>query len=322
MSKKAIISLSIVLGIVAVILILFWTLFALSSVSVNFKTTTTNLKLTEEEIVEAGKFNYGASVIFEGKKKYVQNLNNAVGENENFAYLEVINIETVFPNKYIIHIAEREEVFAVSFEDKILICDDDLRVLRIESGNYESTKENPILLQGLDILNEDIKIGDFLDAKQNGIFDFYDAFLRNNRNLVEQRGFVKSISLGTNYVEITDKTYDNITIQTFSDRNYVINNIDFALPQKFQLMLAVDSALFSQINESGQLVDKDGTPVYDYVYDENGEIKKNENGEPLKGEMWTYERLLNGYILIDNFILNDFEEVAVTDIYYKLMDKN
>ena len=50
MSKKAIISLSIVLGIVAVVLILFWTLFALSTVTVDYKTATLNLNLTDEEI--------------------------------------------------------------------------------------------------------------------------------------------------------------------------------------------------------------------------------------------------------------------------------
>ena len=100
MSKKAIISLSVVLGIIAVILILFWTLFALSTVEVDYKTTTSNLNVTDEEIIEAGDFHYGASVIFDGKSKYIENINNHAYENENFAYLEVVNIETVFPNKY------------------------------------------------------------------------------------------------------------------------------------------------------------------------------------------------------------------------------
>ena len=69
MSKKLIISLSIAFSVLAVVLILFWTLFVLSSVSVKFHSTTINLNITEEEIVEAGDFRFGACVFFEGKNK-------------------------------------------------------------------------------------------------------------------------------------------------------------------------------------------------------------------------------------------------------------
>ena len=65
LSKKLIISLSVCLGVIAVILILFWTLFALSTVEVEYHTTTKNLSLSNEEIVEAGKFSYGACVFFD-----------------------------------------------------------------------------------------------------------------------------------------------------------------------------------------------------------------------------------------------------------------
>ncbi len=318
MSKKAIISLSVCVGIMAVILISFWTLFALSTVTVDFKTTTLNLDVTEEEIVEAGDFQFGACVLFDGKSKYIENINNYALENPNFAYLEVVNIETVFPNRYVIHIAEREEVFAIKMDAEYLICDDDLRVLRIENS-FESEKTNPILLENLNILNEEIRVGDFLEVEQEGVKEIYDALLRNNRDLTEQQGYFKSITFGTNYVEITDKTYFNITIKTFSGRTFVINNIDFALAEKFQLLFAVDSALYVQINDLGQLVDGEGNVVYDYRYDNDGNILYDENGDALQGEIWTYERLCNSYILIDNFILNDFQEVSVTDLYYKLV---
>ena len=149
------------IALIAAILISFWTLFALSTVIVDFKTTTKNLTITSEEIVDAGKFNYGASVLFDGKNKYIDNINSKIQENENFAYLEVVNIETVFPNKYVIHVAEREEVFAINLQDKYLICDDDLRILRIEN-EFQNDRENPILLEGLNVLNDECKIGDFL----------------------------------------------------------------------------------------------------------------------------------------------------------------
>lgn len=307
------------IALIAAILISFWTLFALSTVTVDFKTTTKNLTITSEEIVDAGEFNYGASVLFDGKNKYIDNINSKIQENENFAYLEVVNIETVFPNKYVIHVAEREEVFAINLQDKYLICDDDLRILRIEN-EFQNDRENPILLEGLNVLNDECKIGDFLLVEQNGVKNIYNALLANNRNLTESRGFIKSLTLSKNHVEITDEEYDSITLTTFQDRTYVINNIDFALENKFQLMFALDSSIYKQINSEGKLVDANGNVVCDYVYDDEGNIMYGEDGQPLKGKEWTYERLCNGYILIDNYILNDYQETKPTDIYYNLRD--
>lgn len=326
MSKKAIIITSVCVGVVAVVLILFWTLFALSSVTVEFHTTTKNLTLSEEEIVEAGDFSYGACVLFDGKNKYVERLNKKAGENEKFAYLEVVNIETVFPNRYIIHVAEREEVFAIQTGNEVLILDDDLRVLRKESladgESYISSKENAIELKNLTILNDEINVGDFLEVEQTGVLEFYNAFLANNRTLAEQKGFVKEISLGVNHVDITEMDYDSATILTHSGREFVINNIDFALANKIQLMFALDSALYNQINGEGYVVDGNGEIVYDNVLDENGNIMLDDNGEPLKGEVWTYERLQKSYVLIDNYILNDYQEVSESDIYYNLVAKS
>ena len=293
MSKKAIIILSICLSVVAVILILFWTLFALSSVSVKFHTTTKNLTLTEEEIVEAGDFSYGACVFFDGKTKYINRLNDKVKDNENFAYLEVVNIETIFPNRYVIHVAEREEVYAYQNGEEVYILDDDLRVL----------------------------VGDFLNVEQTGLLNMYNAFLANNRTLEEQKGFIKEIEFGESHVDVTNRDYISAKIVTHSGREFVVNNIDFALVNKIQLMFALDSTLFNQINEEGYLVDSEGNIVYDKVLNENGEIVTDENGEPLKGEVWTYERLQNSYVVIDNFILNDYQETSVTDIFYNLVDK-
>lgn len=326
MSKKAIIITSVCVGVVAVVLILFWTLFALSSVTVEFHTTTKNLTLSEEEIVEAGDFSYGASVLFDGKNKYVERLNKKAGENEKFAYLEVVNIETVFPNRYIIHVAEREEVFAIQTGNEVLILDDDLRVLRKESladgESYISSKQNAIELKNLTILNDEINVGDFLEVEQTGVLEFYNAFLANNRTLAEQKGFVKEILLGVNHVDITEMDYVSATILTHSGREFVINNIDFALANKIQLMFALDSALYNQINGEGYVVDGNGEIVHDNVLDENGNLMLDDNGEPLKGEAWTYERLQNSYVLIDNFILNDYQEVSESDIYYNLVAKS
>ena len=317
MSKKLIITLSVVFAIVAVFLILCWTLFGLSSVSIEFETTTKNLTLSDDEIVEAGRFRYGASVLFEGKQKYIDNLNAKSAENENFAYLKVVNIETVFPNRFVVHVAEREELFAVEYDTQFLICDRDFCVLK-----FSSTQENAILLKGLQILNSSVSVGDFLEIGQTSMKKFYSVMLQNNRDLAEQLGKFKEIEIGSYQDEITDKEYVSITLTTFQNRKFVINNIDFAFANKVQLMFAAEAALFSQnVDGSGNILNSNGEIIY---------VVKNENGEylPFDSESHseeekislTYQVLQNCYIKVDNLTLNDYIDRDETDIFYALVE--
>lgn len=317
MSKKLIITLSVVFAIVAVFLILCWTLFGLSSVSIEFETTTKNLTLSDEEIVEAGRFRYGASVLFEGKQKYIDNLNAKSAENEKFAYLKVVNIETVFPNRFVVHVAEREELFAVEYDTQFLICDRDFRVLK-----FSSTQENAILLKGLQILNSSVSVGDFLEIGQTSMKKFYSVMLQNNRDLAEQLGKFKEIEIGSYQDEITHKEYVSITLTTFQNRKFVINNIDFAFANKVQLMFAAETALFSQnVDGSGNILNSNGEIIY---------VVKNENGEylPFDSESHseeerialTYQVLQNCYIKVDNLTLNDYIDRDETDIFYALVE--
>ena len=66
-------------------------------------------------------------------------------ESQN-PYLKVINIETVFPNKLILHCAEREELFCIKGRDDLYyICDEELKILDVRES-FENGKENPIFL--------------------------------------------------------------------------------------------------------------------------------------------------------------------------------
>ena len=78
MSKKLVISLSVLFGAIVIVLILFWTLFGLSAVTVEYSSSKISLSVSDAEIVEAGKFRMGACVLFESKKKskvYKENIN-------------------------------------------------------------------------------------------------------------------------------------------------------------------------------------------------------------------------------------------------------
>lgn len=321
MNKKLLISLSIVFGVVAVALILMWTLFGLSSVVVERHSTTQNLSVTDDEIVAAGQFRMHASVLFEGKKKSVQNIENFAYENENFAYIRVLNIETKFPNKFVIHIAEREELFAVEKDGQTLVCDRDLRVLR-KTDSFVNTNQNAIVLSGLTIENAEIRVGDFLSVKESGIKNFYASMLKNNRDLSEQLGKFEKITLSKYADEVTSKEYVSVKLETFAGKTFVINNIDFALSEKVQKMFAVESAIYSaEMDGSGNLLDKDGNIVY-VVKNEHDEYETFDSEKHAEADKvaLTYALVNNCYIKIDNFTLNEYIDRSAKDIYYCLVE--
>ena len=324
MSKKLIVSLSIVLCLVAVVLVLFWTLFALSSVSVEFHSTKHNLTLSDADIVEAGEFRYGASVLFEGKNKSIKRINAKASENPNFAYLRVVNIETVFPNKFVIHVTEREELFAVEHDGQVLICDRDFRVLRIEN-EFERARSNAITLKGLSILDADISVGDFLNIAQEGMKKFYSAMLENNRSLGEMIGKFKEITLSEYQDDITKSEYVSMNMTTFGGRKFVINNIDFALTEKIQKMFAVEAALFEQSSEelaNIKVVKNERGEYLSYQYAKD--LTDNE-GNKLYTEndfvSLTHSILARCYVKVDNFTLSEHVERSEKDIFYALVEE-
>lgn len=294
-------------------LILFWTLFGLSSISAQIDCTTINLTVSAEEIVEAGEFSKHKCVLFDGKKKYIEKIENKVKDDPRFAYVKVVNIETIFPNKYIVHVVEREELFAVGYGESFLICDRDLRVLR-EIDSFESTNKNPILLTGVEVLNEKVQIGDFLTVGQAGIKNVCSAFLRNNISISQQLGKFKSFALSKYKDDVTNIEYVAMKIETFGGREIVINNIDFALAEKIQLALAVESSAYSQkLDERGNVLTEAG----EYMY-----VMKNAKGDYVSfdGEDLTKREILNismfKKIKVDNLTITKHTPRTEKDIYY------
>lgn len=319
MNKKLVISLSVVFGIFAVVLILLWTLFGLSSVTVKFHSTTKNLSVTEQEIIKVGDFRMHACVLFESKNRSIRKIEEYTSVDKRFAYVRVLNIETVFPNKFVIHIAERETLFAVEHSGQVYICDRDLRVLEILTS-YESREDNAILLQGLTIKNDKISVGDFLNVEEEEIKKFYSAMQRNNRSFAEQISYFKSAILSTSNDELTGEKYFDLTLKTFSDDKFLIKNINFALDEKVQKMFAIQSAVYNQnVDADGNILDKDGNVIY-LSKTENGEYIAYNNEYPQKYAL-TYQLLSKCYIKIDNLTLSDYVDRNKNDIYYAFVEE-
>lgn len=249
MKKGLIISLSIFFGIIAIFIILCFTVFTVKTVQVEFATSQSHA-WSEEEIISSAEIPMGKNILFFSKQGHVDKL------EKKYPYLEVINIETVFPSKLVIHCAEREEIFAVQREEDYIILDDEFKVLFNGSGAIDSKYENLIKINGLEILNEEVKEGDFLEIRQAGMKKFYSAMLENNRSLSQILGFCKSIELigEKNYLGLEESA---MKLTTNVGREIKILNIDYYLNLKFKKMFFALTNIYEILMENGAFTEEE-----------------------------------------------------------------
>ncbi len=290
MKKKLVIILSALGGVVAVFVILCFTLFSLKTVEVDFRTSTAVLTGQAQEIVESGEFGYGGSVLFMGKK------NPTAKIEKSFPYIKVINIETVFPSKYVIHVSERQQVYALELNEKVYICDEDFKVLEVKEGRYEDLETKPILFKGLRVNNSNAVAGEFLDVENK--VDVYSAFVKNNRLLHEQMSIIESIETGVmkNDINVQEQY---LAIKTYSGQTFILKNAVDRLEYKVMHMLRVYSQIYSLI---GSAIDRDDLAEGDNV--------------------WTKEKLDSARVEIRSFYLPEGHEESDMriDIYPQNMD--
>jgi len=250
LKKKLIVALSIVGALIGLIILLLFTLFSLRTIDVDFRTSQLNITATEEKIIEESGIKKGGTVFFRNKKKYAKSI------EEISPYIKVVNIETVFPSKWIIHIAERQEVYAIPFEKGHYICDEEMRVLKIDTA-YQNDASNSILLNlASPIQDNDVKEGEYLDIV---VPQMYQAFFENNRTLGEQQEIIESITLSNELNKVTQKDEMVATLKLFSGQTVKIVNTEYGLVSKVKLMINVYSQLFEYIGktlktESGDVV--------------------------------------------------------------------
>ena len=138
--KKATIICSIVFVLLIILVVLMFTVFLLKDVKVELKTGTEHLTQEVVSEIENEALKTGGSVLFLGKEKLISRL------EKQFPYLKIVNIETQIPNKLIIHVAEREELFAVNSGEKSYFLDEEFKILRVENSNYSKQENGAVLL--------------------------------------------------------------------------------------------------------------------------------------------------------------------------------
>lgn len=236
--KKLIIALSVILGVIIVCVILNFTLFSLKKVDINFKNQAMIFtEQSKESIANNSAIKKGISIFTVNKKNITQQL------EKDYPYLKVINIETVFPNKIIIHCAEREETYAVKASDtKYFICDAEFKVLNITT-TYYNEQYNPILFLGLEniITNSNrVNAGEFLEfsSEEEILKNIGTSLLKTNKTVSMQQGLIKEIELTSSIDVFTAKNMPYLIIKDFNDFQTNIYRIDSLLAEKFQYMFA------------------------------------------------------------------------------------
>ena len=220
--KKLVIILSVVVGVVALGFILSYTLFRLNKVEINFKNEIIMSKeVKAESIIESANFSYSIP-IFACNKSQITNRIEKLNP-----YVKVINIETVFPNRLILHVAQREEFFVIQVDDNLYcICDDELKVLKYHNEDnkdqleeYFNKKENAILIDGVEVINKNAQKGDCLQLynNENIIKNLSRAFAYNNKTIADIKGMFKKIAISyeTNFYTKNNETV--LTLTTFDN---------------------------------------------------------------------------------------------------------
>ena len=254
MTKKLkwIISLSVILTFVILIITLSFTVFSLKTVELDFRTSLSNVTFSEEEIIEEGKFNRGQPVFFHNKKQYKKRIEKLS------PYLKVINIETVFPSKFVVHLAERKEVYAIDSGDNFFyICDEELRVLKIEE-NYINTNSNAILLKFESELEEKFSEGDFIKVKRKP--KIYEKLYQNNVKLSEQISLIKEISLTKVFDKNIKKELTVTNLSFYSGQTFRLVGEEYKLKEKVKLMLDVYAQLYDMTGKEYK-IDENNTII-------------------------------------------------------------
>lgn len=252
-NKILTISLS-VLSVIVLFVVLSSTVFTVKKIEVNWLSSKNELfEISNKTIVSESGLNYGTNVFFVGKQSSVDKL------EKKYPYIKIENIETVFPNKLIIHAQERQEVFAVNLEGCHLILDSQFKVLKKVSGEFISSSTNAILIGGDFNFSQDA--GEKLTITQNMVSLAYleDGFYKNrdenetSQNLTLMKNFLKSV-----------QCFDTkLIFQTFLGVKIEIYNPTLSLQKKVAMLNYVFSTLDENQKQTGTII----------IGDRNGKVQ-------------------------------------------------
>lgn len=223
-NKRLIIILS-VFSFLVLIAVLCSTVFTVKSVSLRWLTTTNVFDQKDAEII--ADVQLGESVFLVDKEAIITNLEN------KHPYLKVVSVEVKFPNKLVVHTAERQDLYSLKIKDnKHAILDSECKVLAFVTDsklNSMIQKPIPLTLDGYvynEINFEVSKVAE-LGWIKNIINNFSIALYQCGYEEVDSKNIISSITIdvaghneeitiGMAYKDVYGEGGVNIEIQEIS----------------------------------------------------------------------------------------------------------
>lgn len=229
MKNKRLIILISIFAFLILVVILCSTLFTVNTITVNWLT-----RLPEGHIL-INKDDEIANSIEKGGSIFLYDKNEAIIQiEEKFPYLNVVKIETKFPNKLVLHVADRQEMFALKINNNCYaIIDGTSKVLaKYNAVQYEAlslTSNPPVLVTVEDqaISEEDVVVGKNANISRvsSVLHSSYEALKRHGYKEIDAKGFIKQINIDLGY-------NSNVTILTTYNIGIKITKISENLTDK------------------------------------------------------------------------------------------
>ncbi len=224
MNKRAVITISIVSAILAIVLILFCAVFRVRYQTIDFvgERVVTNT-ITNKEIKSSANIKNGSSIFLIDKDSATNNIEST------YPYLKVIQIKTKSVITIQFRLRERVPMYYAEFNANYYIMDEDLKVLDISTTQPTMTRLN---IDSLDI-DSDTKAGDFVGSKyeqqvMSSLFiAMYNVAKINDEYLDRDdiKTFMLDISFDKGYT--LSKSYNRLIVTT----SYGVK-LDIAEPNK------------------------------------------------------------------------------------------
>lgn len=272
--KKLTICICVLLLLIITIVILVFTLFSLKDVELELKTQTLNLTQDVQDEIVSKTLENKQTVLFMNKQAIQDDL------EKQFPYLKIVNIETKFPNKLVVHCTEREELFAVVSNGKTYFLDEDLKILRVSSEIYTKIENGPVVLTfksikidgnsilpvTLDLNLDEAKEGMFLSLENEGspqsfsnqinsvALSVLTAFEQNNRTLSDVSKQFSRFEIYFDSFTLSGQTSWHMCFKLVDKNNFETNIIDPSenLSQKISTMFEA----FSTVSKNPSLLSK------------------------------------------------------------------
>lgn len=251
MKNKRLIVVLCVLAFLTVLIVINSTLFTLQNISVNWLTTKCELTSVKDyDIVD--KVSKGGSIFLVDKEEISETL------EKKYPYLRVVSIETKFPNKIVIHSAERESLYAIKLSDsEYAVLDEKGKVLSLESDRILAGEEGDLGNRPIAVLfnrsNTSINVSDFEVGKMvkgdyiSSLLSILSYSLReSNYTPTTSKGVLKEIEISQKLDTITNQPTSVISLKTRNGIKMEIENFENKTTDKLLLAFARYNTLQSQ----------------------------------------------------------------------------